>query len=603
MTEIPRTTQSPWTLRRWLLVLVTAINVLVISLGVKSLWISHDQAVARAAQAIKNLSTVLDSNLAFSGQGIDYALQGIAESLEAMQKNKHMTDADVEALLEAHSKRHPEVTAFRVSRADGVVWWGQGVDRAKPVSYAERDYFAFHRANPGQSLVVTAPLIGKVTQQWVIAFVRSYRNPDGSFAGVITASVPVAHFNTLLSSLDLGERGVAAIRYADLSIVTRYPDTGDSATVTGSRKISPELKALIDAGAQSGDYYSANSPDGIDRTYAFRRISGLPLMIIVGLSPQDYLASWQRELRYTVLTLLAFMVVSLLGTRIILGFWRRNADDLAALQASEDRLKIAVSQAQAANKAKSQFLATVSHEIKTPLNGVLGMAQMLQMPDISPSERMDYAQTIVKSGRALLTLLNDILDFSWLDAGRLELGQFPFDPAQLLLEAKTLFEEAAHGKGLEITAVGPEDVEFFEGDSFRLQQMLSNYVDNAIKFTAQGSIHIVAKKLEQDANTALLEFSVTDTGIGIGEEQLATLFTPFSQVDASTTRTQGGTGLGLAIVRNLALLMGGDAGAVSKLGAGSTFWFRVRVKRTAETPENSAATAANRYDEYLRRKA
>jgi PAS domain S-box-containing protein len=233
--------------------------------------------------------------------------------------------------------------------------------------------------------------------------------------------------------------------------------------------------------------------------------------------------------------------------------------------------------AEAANTAKSRFLATMSHEIRTPMNGILGMAQMLLVPGIKDDARLDYARTILNSGHTLLALLNDILDMSKVEAGKIELESTAFEAGQILHETQTLFAEAAAQKGLRMEAAWNGPAQRYQGDPHRLRQMLANLVGNALKFTSQGLISIEAQEVERDAQRALLEFSVSDTGIGIPADKQALLFNPFSQADSSTTRQFGGTGLGLSLVRSMAMLMGGDVGIDSEAGRGSRFWFRIRA--------------------------
>ena len=260
----------------------------------------------------------------------------------------------------------------------------------------------------------------------------------------------------------------------------------------------------------------------------------------------------------------------------------------SALNAASDRLhsgrlelESALVAAEAASVAKSLFLATMSHELRTPMNGILGMAQMLLMPNIKDDERQDYARTILNSGQTLLALLNGILDLSKVEAGKIELESAAFEPGQILHEIQALFAEAALHKGLRIESawagVTGQPGQRYLGDPHRLRQMLSNLVGNALKFTAKGHIRIEAREVERDGQRALIEFAVSDTGIGIPADKQALLFKPFSQADSSTTRQYGGSGLGLSLVRSMAMLRGGDAGIESETGQGSCFWFRIRA--------------------------
>ncbi len=243
--------------------------------------------------------------------------------------------------------------------------------------------------------------------------------------------------------------------------------------------------------------------------------------------------------------------------------------------------------AEAANLAKSRFLAVMSHEIRTPLNGILGMAQMLLMPGQSEPERQEFARTILNSGQTLLALLNDILDLSKIEAGKLELAVAVFEPGQVLDETTALFAGPLQDKGLAIRTrwCGPAGARF-RADPIRLRQMLSNLLSNAIKFTERGYIEIEAIEVIRSEGDAVLEFSVRDSGIGIPPEKLEVLFKPFSQADSSTTREYGGTGLGLSIVRRLAGMMGGESGVESVVGQGSRFWFRIRAGIVAAGEES-----------------
>jgi PAS domain S-box-containing protein len=230
-----------------------------------------------------------------------------------------------------------------------------------------------------------------------------------------------------------------------------------------------------------------------------------------------------------------------------------------------------------ASRAKSEFVANMSHEIRTPLNGVIGMLELLKGTHLT-AEQLEYARTAESSGDALLTVINDILDFSKIEAGRLDLDEYDFDPRQLVEDTCDMLAAQAHGKDLELTQwIGESLPPLARGDGGRLRQVLTNLLSNAIKFTAAGEVRVSVRREPARGAAVRLRIEVSDTGIGVAPDRLQELFEPFSQADVSTTRRYGGTGLGLAISRQLVEMMGGEIGAESEPGTGSTFWFTVTL--------------------------
>jgi signal transduction histidine kinase/CheY-like chemotaxis protein len=235
--------------------------------------------------------------------------------------------------------------------------------------------------------------------------------------------------------------------------------------------------------------------------------------------------------------------------------------------------------AEQASEAKSVFLATMSHEIRTPLNGVLGFAEQIQASDLT-SEQREYVGFIQRSGQDLLGIIDEILDFAKLEAGEMRLEETEFHLSSCLSRALDPLRPAIAAKELDLEVRIDEDVpQVLVGPASRLRQIVANYASNAVKFTARGSIGVHASKLGETEGDVLLRVSVQDTGIGITSDGRARLFKAFAQLDSGASREYGGTGLGLAICKELAGLMGGDAGVESAPGAGSTFWFTARLRK------------------------
>ncbi len=269
-----------------------------------------------------------------------------------------------------------------------------------------------------------------------------------------------------------------------------------------------------------------------------------------------------------LLSILAGFVVTRLS-RTAQQARRRDRVVQARLTEAKAQAEIQARRAESASKAKTEFLAMMSHEIRTPMNGVLGFANLLLDTRLDAEQR-EFAETIQRSGDALLTVINDVLDYSKIEAGRLNIEQVEFDLHAVCTDVEAILQPAAIGRALTLTLdFAPDVPRFIRGDPARARQVLLNLASNAVKFTEFGSVRICVAQAEG----ARVRISVHDTGIGIRHEQLEKLFRRFSQADSSTTRRYGGTGLGLAISKHLVELMGGEIGVTSAAGRGSTFWF------------------------------
>jgi signal transduction histidine kinase/CheY-like chemotaxis protein len=441
-----------------------------------------------------------------------------------------------------------------------------------------REHFRVHQQSPGDDrLFISTALKGKVSGKWSIQFTRPIFR-DGRFDGVLVVSVSPELFSSFATKLQIRDGAVIAVVRDSGEMMARYPVRESS-----YGQILKNRPFLSATGPISGNDRRVATIDGTERLYGYYKLPAHHLIFVIGEPVSSVLAPYHA---YSNTVISVALFVSLFAGFLFFELIK----SLSALDGVRRELEGARVKADAANLAKSKFLATMSHEIRTPMNGILGMAQLMMASQLKDAERQEYARIILSSGQTLLTLLNDILDLSKVEAGRVELQHLVFNPQQTVAEVAALFADQAQAKGLRLEAVwhGPADA-CYRADPIRLRQMLSNLTSNAIKFTTTGFVRIEARPANVAADSAGLEFAVSDSGIGIPEDKLNVLFLPFSQVDNSITREYGGTGLGLSIVRRLARLMGGDVGVTSQAGEGSRFWFTIAGEVVAAGEERRQA--------------
>ena len=444
-----------------------------------------------------------------------------------------------------------------------------------PINLAERDYFKAHKADPNLGDFISQPVRNKGNGKWTFYISRRLNDARGNFLGLVLVGMSVEVITNFYERVarNLGEGATISLFRSDLTLLTRWPHRDE---VIGTVNRSGSAFEIVEMRKKNEDVVLRSTPrfstgESVLRLSAVRKAERYPLYVVFVVTDDLFLASWRRSMVFIAAVTLAGVLILSFGLMALV----RNLEQREADMEEMGRLKLA---AESANLAKSRFLATMSHEIRTPMNGMLGMAQMLLSPNLKPGDQQDYARTILTSGQTLLTLLNDVLDFSKIEAGKFKFESVVFEPGQIIHDTTSLFAGYAGNKDLRLDGAwyGPPG-QRYEADAYRLRQMLSNLVGNGIKFTASGQIHVEGREIRRDGESAMLEFSVSDTGMGIPADKQGLLFHPFSQVDTSTTREFGGSGLGLSIVSSLARLMGGDVGVESEQGKGARFWFRIRA--------------------------
>ncbi|MDX9944292.1 MAG: ATP-binding protein [Azonexus sp.] len=373
----------------------------------------------------------------------------------------------------------------------------------------------------------------------------------------VTADFPASEFTHLVRSLDLGEQGSAALLHRD----------GASLLHTAGRALPESIRQRIVGFNQQnggGSLVDRSREDGPERFIAWFRSSELPFIAVTSVAWTPVIQHFEERLRAILLMVLAALAA--LGAAAHLQF-------LAIRREEQNQLALAVAKqaAEAASEAKSRFLANTSHELRTPLTAILGLARLLDDGQLNASQR-DKLQKMEGAGRTLLAIINDILDLSRIEADRIELDRQPFAPQAMLRETIALLADSASSRGLSLELRMADDFPAaIIGDRMRIEQILINFLGNAIKFTEHGNVVLATEVVNREHDRVSLRFAVRDTGIGMDAAQLEKLFQPFVQGDSTTTRRYGGSGLGLAICQRLARLMGGTIAVDSTPGQGSCF--------------------------------
>lgn len=540
-----------------------------IALGA-SIWFSRAQAIEEWRSHLNSLSLVLAEQTSQEVSSAFLVLDSIAESVQASDvSNAADLREKMGSIAHFNSMRDktrglPQVDVATIVAVNGDVINFTRAHPAPAINLADRDYFQAHLRQPTLGVYISAPVRNKGNGQWTFYLSRRLNSPKGEFIGLALVGFSSTFLSDFYSKINLGSGATVSLYRRDFTLLARWPHTD---SLMGRPNLSGSSYQVIEQMKKKHEVVQIASPrfsaggDKVGRLGAVRLIDHYPLIINVTVTDELYLAQW-RHFAIALSLVGGFAAMAMAAAFIVLiRSLKRRERDMEETRALK-------SVAEAANRAKSEFLAMMSHEIRTPLTAIIGFAEMMVKPQAAGTSS-NAGAVILRNGQHLLQIINDILDISKIEAGRLHIEHLAFSPVELVqgVHAMMGVQAASKGIGFGVKVEYPFP-SLVIGDPTRWKQILFNLCSNAIKFTELGRVELT---LSYDQLSDKLTCNIVDTGIGISDAQRKQLFQPFSQGDSTVARKYGGTGLGLHLVSQLTAKMGGSVVVASELGRGSVF--------------------------------
>ncbi len=543
-----------------------------------------------AEETLSRHSLTLAEQADRSFKSLDLVLSSVEEYVERMapvarlQSDTIITSYETHLFLKEKLTGLPQVEAITIINAEGKLLNFSRYYPIPEVNVSDRDYFKALVADETLNTFFSVPVQNRGSGTWNIYMARRLSGPNGEFKGLVLGAMALKYFEDFYRATSLGEGSAVSLVRTDGTLLVRHPQTSDIGRVFETSKTI--------AVAPTRTVRQASPIDGEIRIKSASFLANYPMMVLATQTEASVLRPWWEISRIVILVSTAAALAIMFAASVIGRWWRQQSDiaranadqanaERARALAEAELLRAREREAEAASKAKSSFLAVMSHEIRTPMNAVLGLATTLLNSDLTEEDRETVRQ-IHDAGDNLLEILNDILDYSKLEAGQLSFEEIAFAPSSVIESALGILGPRANAKGValrqEVAADLPPAV---LGDAGRLRQVLLNIVSNAVKFTEKGSVTVAVRNLGRSDGRARLEWIVRDTGIGIPPERVGLLFQDFVQADCTINRRFGGSGLGLAICKRILDQMQGEIAVESQVGHGTTVRIRVALEETA----------------------
>lgn len=543
---------------RWRMVaLLLFVNLFVVALVWISLDASYRQYQDRAEVSSRNTNRLVSQSIAGDIDYIDLALRAVADEVARLHGSGGSVEArSLDPFLGRLQSRLPMADSLRLTDAHGTVIAGS--DGAPPgVSLGDRDYFIRLRDNPGAGLTISSPILGRVSQKWVLIFARRIQSADGGFGGMVVAPVTIGWFERKFNDLEVGRNGTVVMRgdaSRDFDLLARFPHAG----YVGQTKVSDTFRARIAANPEGGTYQAVAGADSIHRTFSYRPIANYPLITLVGLATEDYLDEWRHEAIKVMLLAAVFTIVTTLGGFGMLRAWR-------ALEARTEELS-------RSNADLEQFAYVASHDLQTPLRNISGYAQLLarRYKGRLDADADDFIDYIVGGAKHMSAMIPDLLDYARVSTTQPEL--VPVDLGRVIEAVLVTLAPAITAAEAKVT-VGALPIVLAEPR--QAESLFQNLIENAL--TYRNPDHAPSIEINVDHGPkGYWRIAVRDDGIGIEPEYFEKVFVIFQRLEPM--KFPGGTGIGLALCRRIVQRFGGAIWVESEPGRGTTFFLTLRER-------------------------